>query len=188
MADENVTTVAENTTTETTETESKAPTVEQLMSDLAKMKSEKQKIKDSLDKTLREKGEITKALRAKQTAEEQLAEEKAEAQRLAAEELENMRSELNHYKATSAYKDIQEAETVEKLIEAVSLADHNAIAEIIANECASAVRKAEAEWLNSRPQVASGNNSTTISREHIMAIKDPVERQRLIANNMNLFN
>lgn len=182
MAEENATIANE------AQEQNAKPSVEELMAQLATEKAEKERFKNSLDKTLKEKGEITKQLRAKQTAEEQLAEQQAEAKRIADEEFENMRNELNHYKATSAYKDIQEADTVEKLIEAVSLADHNAIAEIIANECASAVRKAEAEWLNSRPQVASGNNSTTISREQIMAIKDPVERQRLIANNMNLFN
>ena len=185
MADENVTVT--NGTEGVADNEPKTPTVEQLMAELASAKADKERIKNSLDKTLKEKGEITKALRAKQTAEEQLAEEQAEAKRVADEELETMRAELNRYKASSAYKNLDE-QTIDKVIEAVSSADHNALAEIIRLECENAVRKAEAEWLNSRPQVATGNNgSTSMTREQIMAIKDDVERQQMIAKNYHLF-
>lgn len=176
-----------NPTTDSSAEVKPTQTVEALMSELATIKADKERIKNSLDKALKEKGDITKALREKQTADERLAEEKAEAERIRNEELENMRNELNRYKANSAYKNLDE-KTVDKVIEAVSNADHNALAEIIRTECENAVRKAEAEWINSRPQVSSGNGTNSISVEQIMAIKDPEERQRLIAANMNLFN
>ena len=51
------------------------------MAQLAEAKATGAKQKQALDKALREKGEITKALRAKQTAEERATEEKEEAER-----------------------------------------------------------------------------------------------------------
>lgn len=162
------------------------PTIEELMAQLASERAEKEKNKTALDKALKEKGEITKALRAKQTAEEQEAEAQAEAQRIADEERESMRKELNHIKAVNAYKNIENEKTVESLIDAVSEADHNAIAQIIENEKKQAVKIAEAEWLKSRPQVG-GNAYSSMTREQIMAIADRDERMRAIAQNQHLF-
>lgn len=162
------------------------PTIEELMAQLASERAEKEKNKTALDKALKEKGEITKALRAKQTAEEQEAEAQAEAQRIADEERESMRKELNHIKAVNAYKNIEDEKTVESLIDAVSEADHNAIAQIIENEKKQAVKIAEAEWLKSRPQVG-GNAYSSMTREQIMAIADRDERMRAIAQNQHLF-
>lgn len=66
------------------------PTVEELMAQLAEAKATGAKQKQALDKALREKGEITKALRAKQTAEERATEEKEEAERLQREKYEQV--------------------------------------------------------------------------------------------------
>lgn len=52
------------------------PSVEELMAQLAQERAENAKNKNALDKALREKGELTKNLRAKMTAEEQIEEEK----------------------------------------------------------------------------------------------------------------
>ena len=80
MADEAKSTATENPTdTQTTEVKPNTPTVEELMAQLATEKADRAKEKQALDKALREKGELTKALRAKQTTEEQEAEAKAEA-------------------------------------------------------------------------------------------------------------
>lgn len=162
------------------------PTVEELMAQLSAERLEKEKNKAALDKALKEKGDITKQLRAKQTAEERAAEEQAEAQRLADEEKENMRKELNHIKAVNAYKSISNEKTVESLIEAVSDADHNAIATIIENEKNAAVKEAKAEWLKTRPQVNSGQYSS-MTKEEIMTISDREERRKAMAQNMDLF-
>lgn len=184
------------TTTETTETNTTAtatantdnnPTVEELMAQLASAKADADRYKSANDKLSKESADYKRQLRAKQTAEEQEAEAKAEAQRLADEERENMRKELNHIKAVNAYKNITEEKTVEKLIDAVSDADHTAIATIIANECKKAVSEAEAQWLKDRPPVQSGIYSH-MTREQIMAISDRTERRKAIAQNQNLFN
>ena len=84
MANENTTNNSTETTVETKVTESQSTennaTVEELKAQLAAERAEKERHKTALDKALKEKGDITKQLRAKQTAEEQQAEELAEAQ------------------------------------------------------------------------------------------------------------
>lgn len=173
------------TTTETTENQ--APTVEELMAQLAAARADADRFKNANDKLSKESADYKRQLRARQTAEEQEAEAKAEAQRIADEEKESMRKELNHIKAVNAYKAIADEKIVDKLIDAVSDADHNAIATIIANECKKAVSEAEAKWLKDRPRVNTGQYSS-MTREQIMDIPDRAERTRAIAMNQDLFN
>lgn len=181
MAEEITTTVKE-----TSNQGGNTPSVEELMAQLAQANADRDKYKNANDKLSKEAAETKRQLRARQTAEEQEAEAKAEAQRLADEEREAMRKELNHIKAVNAYKAISEEKEVEKLIDAVSDADHNAIAVIIENQCKKAVAEAEAKWLKDRPNVNTGMYSS-MSREQIMAIGDRDERQKAIAMNQHLF-
>ena len=185
MANENATNVAE-TTVETSVTENATPTVEELMAQLESERAEKERHKSALDKALKEKGDITKQLRAKQSEDERLSAEQAEAQRIRDEEFEATKAELNKMKAVGAYKSISSDKVVENLIDAVSNADHNAIAQIIANECKKAVAEAEAKWLKDRPRVQHGQYSS-MTKDQIMAISDRDERQRAIAMNLDLF-
>ena len=175
------------TTVETTETQgSNTPTVEDLMAQLAQANADRDKYKNANDKLSKEAAETKRQLRARQTAEEQEAEAKAEQQRLADEEFESMRKELNHIKAVNAYKVISDEKEVEKLIDAVSDADHAAIANIIENQKKKAVAEAEAKWLKDRPNINTGTYST-MSKEQIMAIRDDAERVKAIAMNGHLF-
>lgn len=193
MADVTTTQATETQTTDPTKTtaeaqtttEEQTPTVEELMAQLAAEKAAGLKNKQALDKALREKGEITKALRAKQTAEEQEAEAKAESDRLQNEKYENAMKELNHMKAVSAYKNVSE-KSIDTLIEAVAEGDHSAIATIIDNEVKAAVAAAKAEWMKTRPAVNAGKYSS-MTREQIMAIPDRNERLKAIAMNPTLF-
>lgn len=178
MANENANNVAE--TTETNVTENASETVETVS------KSEYERLKASLDKALKEKGDITKQLRAKQSEDERLSAEQAEAQRAKDEQLEVLLAENNRMKAVGAYKSISSEKVVENLIEAVSNADHNAIALIIENEIKAAVKVAQTEWLKSRPQANVGTDSA-LTREEIIKIKDPIERQTKMAQNIELF-
>lgn len=179
MADE-IKSNVENTT-ETNATDN-APIVEDSVS-----KAEYDKLKLALDKALKEKGDITKQLRVKQSEEERLSAEQAEAQRLRDEEFEAVKAENNRMKATNAYKAISNDKVVESLIDAVSNADHNAIALIIENEIKAAIKVAQTEWLKSRPQANVGSYSA-MTREQIMAIQDRTEKQKAIALNQHLFS
>lgn len=179
MAEE--TKVVETTETNVTDNQAVSEPVVDTVS-----KSEYEKLKSALDKALKEKGDITKQLRAKQSEDERIAEEQAEAQRIRDEEFEATKAELNRMKAQGAYKSISSEKVVENLIEAVSNADHNAIATIIDNEIKAAVKVAQTEWLKSRPQANVGSYSA-MTKEQIMAIPDREARTRAIAQNQNLF-
>lgn len=177
----------ETKATETTTVETSTPTIEELQAQLAEMQADRDKYKSANDKLSKSEAEMKRQLRAKQTEEEQKAEADAEAQRLRDEELENLRAENNRHKALSAYKSIDE-KTVDKLIEAVGNNDHLAIAKIFESEVANAVKKAESQWLANRPRVNAGvGDGNAVTKQSIMAIADRAERQRAIAENLELF-
>lgn len=191
MANENANLGTENSAIENQQNVNQqgnnTPTVEELMEQLKQANADRDKYKSANDKLSKEAAENKRALRAKQTAEEQEAEAKAEAERATQEELERLRKELNHNKAVNAYKSIPDDKMVESLIDAVSDADHNAIANIMEKYATAKVKEAQAEWLKSRPQVNAGQYSS-MTKEQIMAISDRSERMRAIAQNQNLFN
>lgn len=186
MANETNRTTIEINETETM-SETNTPTIEELMEQLKQANADRDKYKTANDKLSKEAAESKRALRAKQTAEEQEAEAKAEIERATREELENLRKELNHNKAVNAYKSISDDKMVEGLIDAVSDADHNAIASILEKYATAKVKEAQIEWLKSRPPVNVGQYSS-MTKEQIMSISDRNERMRAIAQNQNLFN
>lgn len=148
--------------------------------------AEKERFKKSVDSLTKKNAELTKSQRASMTADEQQKAEieekiKALEERALAAEAEN-----NHNKAVAAYKELSDEKVVEDLISAVSDADHAGIANIIKNEIAKAVKTAQAEWMKTRPPVSTGSYSS-MTEEQIMAIKDPAERQKAIAQNLTLF-
>ena len=175
--------------------ESKEPDVEDLMAKLAeaearakKAESDSTRFKSSIDKLTKEIADKKREDRAKLSEEERRKAEEAEELARFREKAEADAKELNHLKAVNAYKGIEDTDTVDKLIEAVADSDHSAIADIISNEITRAVKAAEAEWKKSRPQPTVGDgNFPTKTKEEILAITDPSERQKLIAQNLDLF-
>lgn len=162
-----------------------APSVEELMAQLAEAKAESQKYQNKYNQASNEAAESKKALRARQTAEEREAEEKAEAQRKSDEEKEAMRKELNHIKAVAAYKNIPEEKTVENLIAAISESDHASIALIIENEKSKAVKAAKAEWEKTTPPTQFGTGEySSMTVEEAMKIPDREQRLKAIAKSL----
>lgn len=190
MADEMATNVTEsqNINTEAEQTEnSTQPSVEELLAKLALVEAEKSKLKSANDKLSRESAEYKRQQRASMSAEEQKNLEIEEKIKQLTERAEIAEKENNHHKAVAAYKSMSDNSVVETLIEAVSDADHEAIAKIIESEKAKAVKEAQNEWYKSRPAVHNGSGSSTMTTEEIMAIKDPIERVRAIASNIDSF-
>lgn len=162
--------------------------MQDLLDKIKTLESDNAKNKSLLDKALKEKGDLTKSLRAKQTAEEQ----EAEAKRLADEErqakYDSAIAELNHIKATTSYRDIvSDEKAIENLIGAIADGDHASIAKIIENEKKAAVKAAEMQWLKDRPRVNAGNQWSGMTRQQIMSIADQEERLKAIALNRDLF-
>lgn len=190
MADEMTVETSETVVEESTKDSAKqgesSPTVDELLAQLALAKAESAKLKSANDKLSKESAEYKRQQRATMSAEEQKNAEIEEKIKMLTERAEQAEKENNHNKAVAAYKNLSDETTIEQLIDAISDADHTAIATIIANEKQKAVKEAQAEWLKSRPQISSGvGNSMT--REQIMSIKDASERQRAIAQNLELF-
>ena len=180
MAEETKTSVAE--TTETTVTDN-TPSTDELMAQIAQLTADRDKYKSANDKLSKENAEAKRKERDRMTEEEK----QSEAQRLRDEELEATKAELNRMKAIGAYKSISSEKVVENLIEAVSNADHNAIAKIFDAEIEARVKAEKTEWLKSRPQANAGAYSS-MTKEQIMAIPDRNERIRAIAQNQQLFS
>lgn len=154
----------------------------------ARAEADAARFKKSVDKLTSEAAEKKRAERAKMTEEERIAQERAEEYERLKEKAEADAKELNHLKAVSAYKNISEEKIVEKLIDAIADSDHIAIAKIISDECEKAVKAKEAEWKVNRPAGFVGSGSyPSKTKEEIKAIKDPIERQRVIAENIQLF-
>lgn len=179
MAEETKTSVAE--TTETTVTDN-TPSTDELMAQIAQLTADRDKYKSANDKLSKENAEAKRKERDRMTEEEKLA----EAQRIRDEEFEAIKAENNRMKAIGAYKSMSSEKVVENLIEAVSNADHNAIAKIFDSEIEARVKTAQTEWLKSRPQANVGSYSA-MTKEQIMAIPDREEKLRAIAQNQNLF-
>ena len=179
MAEETKTSVTE--TTETTVTDN-TPSTDELMAQIAQLTADRDKYKSANDKLSKENAEAKRKERDRMTEEEK----QSEAQRLRDEELEATKAELNRMKAIGAYKSISSEKVVENLIEAVSNADHNAIAKIFDAEIEARVKAEKTEWLKSRPQANVGSYSA-MTKEQIMAIPDREERTKAIAQNQNLF-
>ena len=153
---------------------------------IAQAQSENEKLKRVNDKLSKENAENKRQVRATMTADEQAKAEQEELIKQLKERAEQAEAENNHNKAVASYKDISDDTVVEQLIDAISDKDHASIAKIIANEKAKAVKDAQAEWMKSRPPVNNGT-FTSMSQDEIMKIKDPIERQKAIAQNISSF-
>lgn len=154
----------------------------------AKAEADRDRFKKSVDNLSKEISDKKKAERAKMTEDERLKEEREEEYARLKEKAEADAKELNHLKAVSAYKDFSDEKVVEKLIDAIADSDHAAIAKIISDECEKAIKAKEAEWKVNRPAGFVGSGSyPSKTKEEIMAIIDPVERQKAIAENISLF-
>jgi hypothetical protein len=158
-----------------------APTVDELMAQIEQLTADRDKFKNANDKLSKSEAEMKRQLRAKQTEEEQLASGKAEEERLRTEELEHLRKELNHNKAVNAYKTVSDNKMVENLIEAVSNADHNVIANILEQYASTKVREAQADWQKSRPRVNIGGEGG-LTKEQFNAMS-MAEKSKLYREN-----
>lgn len=177
------------TENQTAEAENKGtPTVEELMAKLSEKdallsaaNARADKNKTELDKALKENGALKKEKRASMTEADRLAEEKAEADRVRDEELETLKKELNHNKAVNAYRAISDESMVETLIDAISEADHSAVAGIIDRLVTAKVKEAQAEWQKSRPRVNIGGGDGGYTKEQFekmtMAEKSKLYRE-----------
>lgn len=169
-----------------------APTVDELMAQLAQEKADKAKIKNALDKASSDAAEYKKALRAKMTAQEQASEAAKEEQAAKDARLEEAERKVSIYEATERYMTVNKysSELARKAAEAEVAKDFVALSEINKQHEAELIKQTraeiETEFYKNRPRVQSGTYSG-MTKEDIMNIKDSNERAKAIHENINLF-
>ena len=157
-----------------------APDVNALMAEIAQLKADMARNKNSLDKALKEKGEITKRLREKQTEEEAKAEEEAERAEREAEKDKI----IAKYEAKAMFAEMGlSGKDLEDAVNAKADGDEKTVYSIIVryfeNKYETALKTEKSEWLGSRPQVnvGVGSSGTTLTAEQFdkMSYKEKVE-------------
>ncbi len=168
----------------------KTKTYEDAMAEIAAAHAEAKKAKAERDAALKRAGDATKQLRAKMTEAELEAEKQAQEN----EEKQAYLKDLENYKAQNeAYKRYRlqgmEDELASKAAQAEIEGDMDALADIQKQHTQALLKAKEAEWKASRPRtnMSDGDDSTPMTREEIMAIKDDKERQIAIAKNFKAF-
>ena len=161
MAEENKvveTELTENNPQETPHEESKTPTIEELMTELAKERAEKVKLKNSLDNTASEAAKYKKALREKQSAEEIQTEEKLKAEEQQRQYIADLEAFKKKAEAKSRYALLGMSEDLAtKAAEAEVSGDYDLLAEVHKKHTESMIKAKEAEWYKNRPDPNVGN-------------------------------
>ena len=137
-------------------------TVESLMAQLAQERADKERNKAALDKALKEKGEVTKQLRAKQTAEEQEAEAKKEQQEQHETYVKGLEHRIQMTEATNRYVAMgMDSELAKKTAEAELDGTPEGKDTVFANiqkMTDAKIKEKQAEWLKSRPEPQIGTD------------------------------
>lgn len=164
------------------------PTIDELMAEIAKLKADGASNKKALDKALKEKGEITKQLRAKQTAEEQ-----AEEARLEEEQAKNERiKSLEEFQAKTLAKERyllqgMDVETATKAAQAEIDRDMDLLSTIQKQFRDAEIKNAKNEWLASRPDINAGVGTDRLVTQAEFDKMTISERQELKISNYELY-
>lgn len=138
--------------------EEKAPTIEELMAELAQERAEKERMKNAFDKSSSEAANFKKQLRAKQTAEEQEEEAKKEREEQQKQYVTGLEKELSTIKATERYMGLGMAKDLAAETAAAELeGDSDKVMANMQKHMATVVQEKESEWLKNRPDVQAGN-------------------------------
>ena len=144
----------------------KAPSVEELLAQLAQERATKAQNKAALDKALKEKGELTKNLRAKMSAEEQEAEAKKAADEAKDARIQELESKFRTMDYSKRYMGIgmdeKTAETLSELTGELSDADKffSALDKFMKSKVKSAGEDAIQELIKKNPEIKSGTGDS----------------------------
>ena len=175
--------MAEETTVNSPETgqpaENSAPTVEDLVAEIAALKGENAKQKNALNKALRENGEITKKYREKLSAEEAESEDRRIERENQAQRIAELEAEVATNKAVNRYIALgMEKALAEATAKAELSGDMDTVAANFNKLKDSAVNQAKAEWLKSRPAPGTGGKETTAEEFSRMNIGEKTALKR----------
>ena len=144
----------------------KAPSVEELLAQLAQERATNAQNKAALDKALKEKGELTKNLRAKMSAEEQEAEAKKAADEAKDARIQELESKFRTMDYSKRYMGIgMDEKTAESLSELTGdLPDvdkfFSALDKFMKSKIKSAGEDAIQELIKKNPEIKSGTGDS----------------------------
>ena len=150
------------------------PSVEELLAQLAQERATNAQNKAALDKALKEKGELTKNLRAKMSAEEQEAEAKKVADEAKDARIQELESKFRMMDFSKRYMGIgmdeKTAETLSELTGELSDADKffSALDKFMKSKIKSAGEDAIQELIKKNPEIKSGTGDSeknTLAKE-----------------------
>lgn len=142
------------------------PTVDELLAQLAQERATNAQNKAALDKALKEKGELTKNLRAKMSAEEQEAEAKKAADEAKDARIQELESKFRMMDYSKRYMGIgmdeKTAETLSELTGELSDADKffSALDKFMKSKIKSAGEEAIQELIKKNPEIKSGTGDS----------------------------
>ena len=142
------------------------PTVDELLAQLAQERATNAQNKAALDKALKEKGELTKNLRAKMSAEEQEAEAKKAADEAKDARIQELESKFRMMDYSKRYMGIgmdeKTAETLSELTGELSDADKffSALDKFMKSKIKSAGEDAIQELIKKNPEIKSGTGDS----------------------------
>ena len=167
----------------------KTPTIEELQMQLAEERAKAQKFKSSFDKASSEAAEFKKQLRAKLSEDEQKQLELEEERAKQAEYIKGLEDFKKMSDATTRYMSVvgMSADLAKLAAEAEINGDMDALTEVYKKHNDVVKKQMETEFLKGRPPINNGSNGSAMTVKEILAIKDPVERQNKIAENIELF-
>ena len=143
------------------------PSVEELLAQLAQERATNAQNKAALDKALKEKGELTKNLRAKMSAEEQEAEAKKAADEAKDARIQELESKFRVMDYSKRYMGIgmdeKTAETLSELTGELSDADKffSALGKFITASNKSAGENAIQDLIKKNPEIKAGSGDDT---------------------------
>ena len=143
--------------------QTESPSVEELLAQLAQERATNAQNKAALDKALKEKGELTKNLRAKMSAEEQEAEAKKAADEAKDARIQELESKFRVMDYSKRYMGIgmdeKTAETLSELTGELSDADKffSALDKFMKAKIKSAGEDAIQELIKKNPEIKSGS-------------------------------
>lgn len=158
------------------------------LEDTEALKQDNLKLKNANNKISSEVAEYKRQLKEKMSEDERKEAEAKEKQEAMETELNTLRKEkaLGEYKAqyiALGYSEEDATLTAKALYEG----DTKKVVELQKKFLENKKSEWEKESLNHQPDLSKGGNGEPLTVEKIMAIKDPTERQKAIADNITLF-
>lgn len=163
--------------------------ITELVKRIAELEVTNKRYKNAIDKSRSENKSLTEQLRARMSVDEQAEIDRKEAEEQQKEYIASLERFKKVAEAQARYAlQGMDKELAEQAAEAEINGDMDALASIQKKYTEQALKKAEAEWIKSRPQVsAGGTGSVNVTQEQFNAM-GVIERSKLFNEHPDVYN